>query len=125
MRTSPYSLDLRKKVIDYIKKGKTQKEVCEVFGVHRNTVSRWNVRYSQEGVYGARERLGYQSKLDYNKIELFVKNNSDTKLANISSQFGISKGHAGVILKKLGFSYKKKRLPMWKQVKKKEPVTKN
>jgi transposase len=115
MSTSPYSNDLRKKVITYLSKGKTQKEASEVFEVHRNTVSRWNKRYRQEGTYAARQRLGYKSKLDHNKIELFVKDNPDTKVSSISAHFGISKGHAGSILKKVGFSYKKKPLPTWKQ----------
>jgi transposase len=125
MSTSPYSLDLRKKVINYLNKGKTQKEVSEIFGVHRNTVSRWNMRYRQEGSCAAKERLGYKSKLDYNKIELFARNNADAKLSVIGAKFGISKSHAGLILKKLGFSYKKKPSPMWRQRQKKEPSTKN
>ena len=54
MSTSPYSEDLRKKVIEYIKKGKSQKETSEVFGIHKNTVNRWSVRYLKEGHYGAR-----------------------------------------------------------------------
>jgi transposase len=124
MSTSPYSEDLRKKVLNHLKKGRSQKEVSEIFGVHRNTISRWNTRYCQEGSYASRERLGYKSKLDYHKIELFVKNSADTKLADIGTQFGISKGHAGVILKRLGFSYKKKRLPTWKQVKRSVKNTK-
>ena len=117
MSTSPYSNDLREKVINYLKKGKTQKEASEVFGVHRNTVSRWNKRYCEEGSCSARKRLGYKSKLDYSKIELFVKENGDSTLSSISIRFGISKGHAGLILKRLGYSYKKKPFPMWKRMK--------
>ena len=124
MLTSPYSQDLRKKVISYLSKGKTQKEASEVFEIHRNTVSRWNKRYRQEGSYSARKRLGYKSKLDHNKIELFVKDNPDSKLSSIGARFGISKSHAGLILKKLGFSYKKKPSPMWKQAKESEIDTK-
>jgi transposase len=124
MLTSPYSQDLRKKVISYLSKGKTQKEASEVFEIHRNTVSRWNKRYRQEGSYRARKRLGYKSKLDHNKIELFVKDNPDSKLSSIGARFGISKSHAGLILKKLGFSYKKKPSPMWKQAKESEIDTK-
>ena len=55
MSTSPYSEDLRKKVINYLKKGHTQKEASEIFDVHRNTVSRWNTRYRKEGIYSARK----------------------------------------------------------------------
>ena len=124
MSTSPYSNDLRKKVINYLNKGKTQKEAAEVFEVHRNTVSRWNKRQCQEGSCAARKRLGYKSKLDYNKIEFFVKDNADTKLSSIGIQFGISKGHAGLILKRLGYSYKKKPFPIWKQTKTNEILAK-
>ena len=61
-----------------------------------------------------------QVKEVYNNIELFVKNNADTKLSSIAVQFGISKGYAGLILKKLGFSYKKKAFPTWRQTLKSE-----
>jgi putative transposase len=107
MSTSPYSSDLRKKVIEYLNKGKSKKQASEVFGVHRNTISRWSLRYCIEGSYSARTRLGYKSKLNYKEIESFVVNNQDTKLSDIGSKFLISIGHAGRILKKLGFSYKK------------------
>ena len=125
MSKSPYSNDLREKVINYLSKGRTQKEASEVFEVHRNTVSRWSNRYKKEGNYDAKKRLGYKSKLDYNNIELFVKNNADTKLSIIAAEFGISKGHAGFILNRLGFSYKKKPFPMWRQIKTSEINIKN
>ena len=125
MTTSPYSKDLRKKIIAYLDKGKTQKEASEVFGVHRNTISRWNVRYRNEGNYAARVRLGPKSRVDIKAVELFVKNNPDIKLSDIGNKFGISGWHAGRLLKKLGFSYKKKASPMWKQAKKKERYIKN
>ena len=124
MTTSPYSSDLRKKVINYLNKGKSKKEVSEVFGLHRNTVSRWNTRYKKEGSYEAKKRLGCKTRLNYKKIELFVKNNEDAKLSDIGATFAISKGYAAVVLKKLGFSYKKKPFPIWKQVKKSEISTK-
>jgi transposase len=41
MATSPYSEDLRKRVVDYLKRGKKQKECSEIFEVHINTISRW------------------------------------------------------------------------------------
>jgi transposase len=46
--TSPYSLDLRKKVIDYISQGNTQKQASQVFGIHKNTINRWCVRNRKE-----------------------------------------------------------------------------
>ena len=55
MTTSTYSKDLRKKVINYLNKGKSQKEASEVFGVHRNTISRWINRCKKEGNYAAKK----------------------------------------------------------------------
>ena len=107
MTTSPYSKDLREKVINYLNKEKTQKEASQVFGIHRNTISRWSNRYKKEGNYDAKKRLGCKSKLDYKKVELFVENNEDVKLSDIGAEFAISKGYAAVVLKRLGFSYKK------------------
>ena len=124
MTTSPYSKDLRKKVINYLNTGKSQKEASEVFGVHRNTISRWTNRYKKEGNYEAKKRLGCKTRLDYKKVELFVKNHEGVKLSDIGTSFGISKGYAAVLLKKLGFSYKKKPSPMWKQAKESVETTK-
>ena len=46
-----YSLDIRKKVIDFVKSGATQKQAGEHFGLHYNTVNNWWLRYKQEGHY--------------------------------------------------------------------------
>ena len=124
MTTSPYSKDLRKKVINYLNKGKSKKEASEIFGIHRNTVSRWYNRYKNEGSYEAKKRLGCKTRVDYKKIESFVKDNEDAKLSDIGTAFGISKGYASIVLKKLGFSYKKKPFPIWKLAKKSEMSTK-
>lgn len=118
MRTSPYSEDLRTKAITYLDKGKIQKDVSKIFGVHRNTLSRWKLRYDKEGNCSPRKRLGRARKLDYSAIESFVKDNNNCKLSDIANKFGISVGHAGVILKKLCYSYKKNHIPTWNQMKK-------
>lgn len=123
MTTSPYSVDLRKKVIEYIEAGNEQKAASEVFSIHKNTINRWWIRYKSEGIYTARARPGYKSKVDKSKLEEFVKNNPNTTLSAAGIKFGISAWQVGRILKKMGFSYKKKRSPMWKQTKKKEKST--
>lgn len=123
MTSSPYSNDLRTKVINYLSKGNSQKEASEVFGIHRNTVSRWSTRYNKEGSYAARVRLGRKSNIDHEEVELFVVENPDKKLHDIGNKFLISGWHASRILKKLGFSYKKNPSPIWKQIKKSETNT--
>lgn len=123
MSTSPYSIDLRKKVIEYIKKGNCQKSASKIFGIHKNTINRWSVRYKTEGTIEPKIRLGLKSKVNKKELEEFVKNNPNTTLAKAGIKFGITAWQVGRILRKLGFSYKKKPLAMWKQAKKKELST--
>jgi len=120
MSTTPYSLDLRKKVIKYIEQGNSNKEASKVFDLHRNTISRWWNRYKKEGMYCARKRLGAKRTFDLKELELLVKNTPDIKLSEIANHFKISIGWSSMCLKTLGFSYKKKPFPMWKQAKKRE-----
>ena len=64
MSTSPYSSDLRKKVVNYLEKGGSQKEAVTIFSLHCNTISRWWCRYQKEGLISAKVRLGAKRKLD-------------------------------------------------------------
>ncbi|WP_425364376.1 IS630 transposase-related protein [Candidatus Tisiphia endosymbiont of Mystacides longicornis] len=116
MSTSPYSQDLREKVINYIEKGNSQESAARIFAIHKNTISRWNVRRRKEGTVLARARLGFKSKIDKKALEYFVTNNPNSKLQEIGKNFGITGSQVANILKKLGFSYKKKPLAIWKQV---------
>jgi transposase len=118
MSTSPYSQDLREKVIKYLEQGKSKKEASEVYGLHRNTVSRWYNRYKKEGVVESRKRVGAKARLDKEKFILYVEANPDSSLSEMGKHFNISGAWASIMLKKLGYSYKKKPLPMWKRVKK-------
>ena len=120
MSTSPYSLDLRKKVMDYISQGNSQKQTSEVFGIHKNTINRWCVRNEKEGNYAPRPRLGNKSKVDKLAMEEFVKTNPNINLSELGTRFEISPCHAGRLLKKLGFRYKKKASVIWKQMSKSE-----
>ncbi len=120
MSTSPYSVDLRKKVILYINKGHSQLEASKLFNIHKNTINRWNIRYKKEGHAAPKIRLGFQSKVDKVNLESYVLANPNIKLAEIGSRYGVTASQAGRILGKLGFSYKKKPSPMWKRIKQSE-----
>ncbi|WP_425362819.1 IS630 transposase-related protein [Candidatus Tisiphia endosymbiont of Hybos culiciformis] len=120
MSTSPYSEDLRKKVINYVARGNSQRSAAKIFDIHKNTISRWNVRKRKEGTILAKARLGFKSKVDKQKLADFVENNSNMRLQDIGKEFGIARSQTGRILKELGFSYKKKPLAIWKRVQRNE-----
>ena len=120
MSTSPYSEDLRKKVIKYIEKGGSKKGASEVFELHRNTVSLWWNRYKKEGDYRARERLGKKSNITAEEVKEYVELNHNFKASDMGKRFGISSVGAFYWLKKLGYSYKKKPIAMWKLTRRSE-----
>lgn len=120
MSTSPYSIDLREKVIKFIKSGKSQTEAAKIFDLHLSTVNRWYLRYRREGHCDPRKRPGAKSKIDKESLKDYINKNPDATLKEISLKYGVSVWGIYYWLKKLGFSYKKKRFPMWKQAKKSE-----
>lgn len=103
----------------YLDNGNNQKSASKVFGLHRNTISRWWNRQQKEGTFLARARVGAKRKLDLEQLSAFVDKNPDCKLSEIGEHFKISGAWASIMLKKIGYSYKKKRLPTWKRMKRK------
>ena len=120
MTTSPYSQDLRKKVIEYLNKGNNKTETSIVFKLNRKTVANWYSRYKNEGHYLPRKRLGAKPKIIKNDFLNYVNNNLNSTSEEIGKAFNIGGSGARYWLKKFGYSYKKKPSPTWKQIKKNE-----
>lgn len=125
MSTSPYALDLRKKVISYLEMGHTQVSCAVVFSLHPSTVRRWWERYKTEGHVSPRKRLGSKGKVDPEALAQYVRTHPEQILKEIGFHFGVSGVAILKRLKTLGFSYKKKRSPMWKQVRRSEETIKS
>ncbi len=123
MSTSPYSLDLRKKVIEYIESGRSQKSAASVFRLNPSTISRWWLRYKTEGHYKPKARVGKKPKVTELELKKYIEANPNFKTGQMGKHFGMSNVGALYWLRKLGYSYKKKPLPMWKQVKQRENNT--
>ena len=117
MSTSPYSLDLREKVIKFVTSGNSQRAAARVFNISKTTVNTWFVRYKKEGNCHPKKRLGAQSKMDMSQFIKYVEDNPNSTTSEIGRRFGITRGGAHYWLRKLAFSYKKKTLPTWRQIK--------
>jgi transposase len=114
MTTSPYSIDLREKVINFLKSGKSQTEASIVFGINRMTVNKWYSRYKNEGHYLPKVRLGSKPNIDTGFFIEYVKTHPDATSEDIGRHFGISASGARYWLRRVGFSYKKKTSATWK-----------
>lgn len=120
MSTKAYSNDLRLRVIEYIKSGNSQKAAASLFLVGKNAVSRWWIRYKNEGSLVSKARGGSKGRINLIELEDYVNLNPDKTLEEIGNKFGVSDCAIHKRLKQLGFRYKKKTLSIWKQIKKKE-----
>lgn len=102
-----YSLDLRKKVINFISHGNTQRSATKIFDLNKSTINRWWARYQKEGHISPRKNLGAKPKIDKTKLIEYVNEHPNSRLVDISYIFKISTTAIFHYLKKLGFSYKK------------------
>ena len=59
-----YSMDLRTKIVESVKKGVSKSETARRFGVNRSTVYRYLKRLGQSGSLAPKRRLGKPPKLD-------------------------------------------------------------
>ena len=84
-----YSLDLRKKIVESVKKGVPKAETARRFGVDRATVERYCKRLDEHGTLQPRKAPGKRSKLDEKATKLLAKDLEERPWA-IHSQRGPS-----------------------------------
>ena len=122
--TRSYSTDLRKRVIEQLDSGRKYEEVSKLFKISISSIGRWYRKYKKEGNYTAKARGGSKKKIDLVGLEEYVRENENMTLKEAAKNFGVSIFTISYWLRRLGYSYKKKTLPTWKQMKKSEKNTK-
>ena len=65
-----YSIDLRKKVVDSVRRGVSVSETARRFGVNRSTVGRYLKRLDESGSLAPKKAPGSRSKLDESAMRL-------------------------------------------------------
>ena len=70
---SAYSLDLREKIVESVKKGVSKAETARRFGVHRATVKRYCKQLDERATLQPRKAPGKKPKLDDKARKLLAK----------------------------------------------------
>ena len=65
-----YSIDLRKKIVDSVRKGISKSETARRFGVDRSTVKRYVKQLDGSGSLAPKKRPGSRPKLDESSMRL-------------------------------------------------------
>ena len=113
-----YSVDLRKKVLEFIERTKNMLEASRVFGINYNTVRKWFKAY-EEGRIEPKEAYRQKPyKMDWEELKRYVEENPDLYQEEYGKVFGVSQGQISKVLKKLGMTYKKRAPHMQNKMKK-------
>ncbi len=113
-----YSEDLRKKIVEALRRGATKTETAHSFGVSRSSVKRY-AKMAEEGrPLAPKRRPGLRPKLDGTAQTLLEKDLEERPAATLRQRREFLRGAAGVsvsgstvsrALRRLGFSRKKGR----------------
>ena len=101
-----YSLDLRLRVISYIKEGGSKLSASSLFKVSRPTINKW-LDYDVSGDLSPRKAKGKPSKVTKDDLVLVLDSQPDAYLHEIAEHFGVSYVAIHDALKRYGISRKK------------------
>ncbi|MBS0624005.1 MAG: transposase [Verrucomicrobia bacterium] len=102
-----YSVDLRKRVLDDLKRKDDKKAASELFNVGIATVYRWIRQQKEKGHVEPHRREFVHRKLDYNLLKKYVKVHPDYFLLEIAKHFSVTEQAIFYALKKLKITRKK------------------
>jgi len=108
----PYSLDLREKAINFVKAGKSVESVAKRLGINCESIMRW-LRKEKAGEGIGHRKLGRKlhsgRKVSEEDFRKYVMENPNKTATQIGKELGMSKNAACVNMRRIGFTFKKKR----------------
>jgi transposase len=117
-----YSLDLRKKALEYIEKGGSKMEASRIFGVSPPTIFNWIKRKNARNLAPSKTKKRRPYKIDRAKLKEYIDQNPDSYLREIAEVFGTSINAVFKACKELRITLKKNRSSTKKETKKKEKI---
>jgi transposase len=102
-----YSEDFRKKVMEYLGKGHSQREAQRVYGISLSAVNKWHQKYQKTGELKDLPPRRSFKKLDPEKLKTYVNEHPDTYLKEIGEAFGCSDTAVLKAFRRLGITRKK------------------
>lgn len=116
-----YSVDFRKRALDFMDEGHTNAELYEAFKIYPSTIEDWRKLLEETGSLKPQYRKTRIRKIDKEKLTAAVKEKPDAYLHELAEPFGCTKQAVSYALEKLDITYKKKPLLTRKNQKKQDP----
>lgn len=102
-----YSVDLREKVIAFVKENGNKTKAAKLFGIHRDTINNWCNKLKTGDIHPAKRGPRNTKKVNREELISWLENNKDKTLEEIGKQFGVSYVAIWKILRQLGYRHKK------------------
>jgi len=103
-----YSIDFRRRAIEYMDEGHSQKELYEAFKIYPSTVNDWRKLLKETGSLAPRYPKEKEGKIDLKRLEQEIERKPDATLPELAKIFGCTKQAVHTALKKVKITYKKK-----------------
>ena len=111
-----YSLDLRKRVVDYVENGGGITKAAALLKVGRATIYRWLRREDLR----ATKVEHHERKIDWEALRKDVEENPEARLIERARKFGVRASAICYAFKKMKITRKKKNFVIKKGIEKKE-----
>ena len=102
-----YSIDFRKKAIEYMEKGHTKEELYEAFGIYPSRITEWRKLQKETGSLSPQYRKTRKRKIDLEKLEAALERKPDAYLSEFAAQFDCTETAIHYALKKIKATVKK------------------
>lgn len=106
--TKAYSLDLREKVISFVKQGHSKREASKVFNIGEDTIYRWLRRLNAGESLCAKKRTHFATKVPMEVLKAYVEKHPDHTLKEIGAAVGLHNSKVCKHLKRLNITRKKR-----------------
>ena len=116
----PYSVDLRKRVLEYIEETKDKRKASQLFKVGIATIYRWIARKTQTGNLEPSRSKAYKKKIDDQKLIAYLEQHPDHFLSEIAAHFNTTLQAIFYALRRLKITRKKRLRSTRKETKKSE-----
>jgi len=104
-----YSIDYRRRVIEYLKEGNSQEETSMIFKVGTTTIKNWLLLLSETGSLEKRPLNRIPSKFQSEKLNAYNEENPSALLKDIAAAFNGSITGAFYALEREKITLKKKQ----------------
>ena len=110
-----YSIDFRKRAIEYMNEGHSEKELYEAFKILPSNVYRWRKLLERTGLLKPEYRKTRKRKIDIEELERAVERKPDITLPELAKMFNCTKQSIDAALKRAKITRKKRRSHILKE----------